>query len=162
MESKNESRKIRNPFVDLPDYNCFGCSPKNPFGLKMTFTEEGEEVVSVWDPQKHFQGYLEILHGGIQAALMDEIASWVIYVKLKTAGFTSKAEIRYHKKVYVNQGPLRIKAHASKMRRNLAEIEVALFDSNGQKCASGHLTYFTFPEEKAKGTMYYPASNDFF
>ncbi len=121
MASQNNQRKIRNPFVKLPGYNYFGCSPGNPFGLHMTFTEEGDEVVSNWDPEEKFQGYFEILHGGIQAALMDEISSWVVYVKLKTAGFTSKAEVRYHKTIYIDNGPLTIRAHSLGMRRNEAQ-----------------------------------------
>jgi len=128
----------------------------------MTFREEDDEVVSQWDPQEYFQGYFGILHGGVQAALMDEIASWVVYVKLKTAGFTSKAEVRYHQTVHVNKGPVTLRARASKMRRNLADIEVILLNSEGIKCASGLLTYFTYSEEKARDTMYYPAKNDFF
>ncbi|MBE0647678.1 MAG: PaaI family thioesterase [Bacteroidales bacterium] len=162
MASQNKQRKIVNPFVELPGYNCYGCSPDNSFGLHMTFAEEGEVVTSTWNPEKKFQGYFGILHGGIQAALMDEIASWVVYVKLKTAGFTSRAEVRYHKTVYVEKGPLKLYARPLKMRRNLADIEVKLFDSKGIKCASGIFTYFTFSEEQAKDTMYYPAHNDFF
>jgi len=162
MASQNNQRKIRNPFVKLPGYNCFGCSPGNAFGLQMTFVEEGDDVVSLWHPEEKFQGYFEILHGGIQAALMDEIASWVVYVKLKKAGFTSKAEVRYHKTIYINNGPLTIRARPLQMRRNLADIEVTVNDREGTRCASGIFTYFTFPDEKAKETMYYPAHNNFF
>jgi len=87
-------RKISNPFTGLDGYNCFGCSPDNISGLHMTFYEDDEELVSVWDPKDHFHGYLNILHGGIQATLMDEISSWVVYIKLRTAGFTSKLNVR--------------------------------------------------------------------
>ncbi|TSA27422.1 MAG: PaaI family thioesterase [Bacteroidetes bacterium] len=162
MALQNNSRKIYNPFLGLPGYNCFGCNPDNPAGLRMTFVEEGDELVSSWDPKSHFQGYFGVLHGGVQAALMDEIASWVVYVKLKTAGFTSRAEIRYHKTVFVNKGLLTIRAKVQQMRRNLADIEVTLVDSEENRCASGVFTYFTFPVEKTTESMYYPAYDNFF
>jgi acyl-coenzyme A thioesterase PaaI-like protein len=155
-------KKIRNPFTKYPDYKCFGCSPDNPFGLKMTFVEVGEEIHSVWDPSDWHQGYFQVLHGGIQATLMDEIASWVVYVRLKTAGFTSKAEIRYRKTVYVNQGPVKLIAKCISIRRNLADIQVRLINSEGVVAAEGVFTYFTYPPEKASDNLYYPGAEEFY
>ena len=155
-------KTLRNPFTKLEGYNCFGCSPDNQLGLHLTFTEEEEEIVSRWDPDTNFQGYFNILHGGIQAALMDEIASWTVYVKVKTAGFTSKAEIRYHKTVGMDQGPITLRSKVKQMRRNLADIEVLLFDRNNTLCAEGLLTFFTFPLDKSKQSMYYPDHTDFY
>jgi len=154
--------KLRNPFSHLEGYNCFGCSPHNPFGLRLTFFEEDDEIVSHWDPEKHFQGYFNILHGGIQATLMDEIASWTVYVKVKTAGFTSKAEIRYLKTVGIDQGPITLRAKVKQMRRNLADIEVSLFDKGSTLCAHGILTFFTFPADKSREKMYYPDPSQFY
>lgn len=155
-------KKLSNPFASLEGYNCFGCAPHNPLGLKMKFFEEGEYLVSEWDPENRYQGYHDVLHGGIQATLMDEIASWVVYVKLRTAGFTSRADVRYRKSVHVNKGPLTIRARCLQMRRNLADIEVKLYDSEKALCAEGTFTYFTFTNEKAREQMYYPGHSSFF
>jgi acyl-coenzyme A thioesterase PaaI-like protein len=156
-------KKIRNPFVPLRDYNCFGCSPNNPAGLHMTFYEDGDEIISTWEPQKNFQGFRDVLHGGIQAALMDEIASWVVYVRLKTAGFTSKAEVRYLRTVLLNrEGNLNLRARCEGMRRNLADVKVSLFDQEGILCTEGMFTYFTYSAEKARGTLYYPDHKEFY
>jgi acyl-coenzyme A thioesterase PaaI-like protein len=48
----------------------------------MTFFDDGEGIVSNWGPKEGYQGYDKVLHGGIQATLIDEIASWVVYVRL--------------------------------------------------------------------------------
>ena len=151
-----------NPFVALEGYNCFGCSPRNSLGLQMNFVEEGEEIVSYWEPKAQFQGYQTILHGGIQATLMDEIASWFVYVKLKSAGVTSKAEIRYIKPLYVDKGVLTIRASLVQMRRNLADIRVKIFDQDNILCAESLMVFFTVTPDKAKGTLYYPGSETFF
>jgi uncharacterized protein (TIGR00369 family) len=155
-------RKIRNPFRGLEGYNCFGCSPDNSSGLQLSFVEEGEELVSVWTPKSFLQGYHNILHGGIQATLMDEIASWVVYVKLDTSGFTSTMNVRYLKPVYVNDTRLTLRAHLKEMRRNLADIEVRLFDSDQNLCAQALITYFTFSKEKSHGRLYTPDHEQFF
>ena len=128
----------------------------------MNFFDDGEEIVSEWSPEDTYQGYHQVLHGGIQATLMDEIASWVVYVKLQTAGFTSRADIRYRKTVYVDHGPLRLRAKSTGMRRNLADIEVKLFDASGTLCSEGVFTYFTYSKEKAREHMFYPGPDKFF
>ncbi|MDP1623810.1 MAG: PaaI family thioesterase [Bacteroidales bacterium] len=155
-------KRLKNPFTKLEGYNCFGCSPDNQFGLRLKFTEENDEIVSHWNPETNFQGYFNILHGGIQAALMDEIASWTVYVKVKTAGFTSKAEIRYLKTVGMDQGPITLRSKLKQMSRNLADIVVLLYDRNNTLCAEGNLTFFTFPLDKSKRSMYYPDHEEFY
>jgi uncharacterized protein (TIGR00369 family) len=155
-------RKIRNPFRGLDGYNCFGCSPDNSSGLQLSFAEEEDELVSVWTPKDFLQGYHNILHGGIQATLMDEIASWVVYVKLDTSGFTSTMNVRYLKPVYVTDTRLTLRARVKELRRNLADIEVRLFDSDQNLCAQALITYFTFPKEKAQGRLYAPGHEEFF
>lgn len=50
-------KKIVNPWRKLAGYNCFGCSPDNEYGVKMEFYEDGDEVVSIWKPDEHYQGF---------------------------------------------------------------------------------------------------------
>jgi len=156
-------KKIRNPFLGRPDYFCFGCSPHNECGLKMTFFESGEEVVSYWKPDEHFQGYTNVLHGGIQTTLMDEIASWFVYVKLKTAGVTSKMEIKLKKTVFLNKGEITLRAKLLEMKKNIAKISVRIFDADENVCTEGIFEYFTFPQKIAVKKFDYPsAGNAFF
>ena len=155
-------RKLNNPFRGLEGYNCFGCSPDNHSGLQLSFFEDNDEMVSVWKPRPFFQGYLNVLHGGIQAALMDEIASWVVYVKLNTAGFTSNLNARYLKTVYVTEAEITLRASVKGMRRNLADIEVRLYNSQQVLCAEALITYFTFSKEKSAGRIYTPDTQDFY
>ena len=94
-------KKISNPWLGLvkDGYNCFGCAPTNPLGLKMEFYEDGDEIVSLWHSDDNYQGWLHTLHGGIQATLMDEIAAWVMARKLQCAGMTTHMEMKYRKPV---------------------------------------------------------------
>jgi uncharacterized protein (TIGR00369 family) len=155
-------RKIHNPFRERDGYNCFGCSPKHPSGLKLSFVEENNEIVSVWEPQPQFEGYQGVLHGGIQATLMDEIASWVVYVKIKRSGVTSSMNIRYHKPVSMDSGPLTIRSHVIAMRRNLADIHAVIYNRSGELCSEATITYFTFSEKVSKESFFYPGEEAFF
>ena len=59
----------------MDGYHCYGCDPNSPQGLRMEFYENGDEIVSVWHPRPEYQGWVNTLHGGIQATLADEISS---------------------------------------------------------------------------------------
>jgi len=128
----------------------------------MSFYEEGDEIVSDWEPQSRFEGYQGVLHGGIQAAIMDEIASWVVYVKIRVAGVTSSMDVRYHKPVYMAGGAVRVRSSVIRMRRNLADIRVGIYNQADELCSEAMITYFTFSEKKSKESFFYPGEEAFF
>lgn len=143
-------KKIKNPYIQTEGYNCFGCAPGNPIGLQLEFFETEDGVESSWLPGKNHEGYLNILHGGIQAALLDEIAAWVVTAKLKTAGFTTQMNIRLIKTTPANKGALKLKARLSEMKKNLAFIRAELYGPDGILCTEGDFIYFTYSRETAK------------
>ncbi|HNW53786.1 MAG TPA: PaaI family thioesterase [Bacteroidales bacterium] len=153
--------KINNPFHKLEGYNCFGCSPANEFGLRMNFRLEGEEVVCDWEPEAHLQGWVGVLHGGIQATLMDEIASWYVFVKLQTAGVTSKMEVKLLKPVLMDKAPFRLIARLHEMRRNVAVMQVQLFMNDGTLGAESLMHYYTYPQQVASEKLFYPGIEEF-
>ncbi len=155
-------KKIRNPYANLSGYNCFGCSPDNDRGLKMNFFEDGEFICCEWQPDESFQGYFNVLHGGIQMTLMDEIASWVVQVKLKTAGVTSRMDTRFIKTVLIETGPVYLKARLVSTKKMFAEIEVSLYNNNKELCASSMVTYYTVSDAKAREKFFYPGIEHFY
>lgn len=155
-------KKIINPYEDLEGYNCFGCSPKNELGLRMEFVEEEDLVTCTWEPEAHFAGYKRVLHGGIQATLLDEIASWCVQVKLKTAGVTANLDLRYKKPLFVDEGALTLKARIEKVERRIAHVHTELLNPAGEVCCTGIVKYFTYPEEIAREKLYYPEFERFF
>ena len=112
-------KKIINPWKNVEGYNCFGCAPHNEAGVKMEFYEDGNEVISIWKPRAEYPGWLNTLHGGIQAVLLDEICAWVILRKLQTTGVTSKMETRYRKSISTLDAHLVLRASIKEQRRNL-------------------------------------------
>lgn len=148
-------KKIINPWKDVEGYNCFGCAPQNPSGLKMEFYEDGDDIVSYWKPDDKYQGWLNTLHGGIQAVLLDEVCGWVVMRKLQTAGVTSKMETRYLKPVHTTDKLLTLRASIREQRRNIVIIEATLTNDAGEVCTQAVCTYFAFPREKAEYEMHF-------
>ena len=149
-KQNNVMRKIRNQWTGKKGYDCFGCCQDNPLGVKMEFYEDGDDIVCFWKPQAHYQGWTDTLHGGIQATLIDECASWVVFRKLQTTGVTSKLDVRYKKSIMTTEPQITIRAKLHEMRRNIAMIHVVIENSKGETCAEGEAVYFTFPQEKAR------------
>ncbi len=154
-------REINNPYKGLEGYMCFGCCPDNEFGLKLKFTENEDFIESEWEPAAWFQGYKNILHGGIQASLLDEIAGWAVSVKLGSSGVTSHLDIRYKKPVKVDEGNLKLRARVIKHEDRIATVEAVLLNSKGISCAEAVIEYYVLPEDKAKRDYYYPGKEKF-
>ena len=143
-------RRILNPWTQKEGYNCFGCCPTNPLGLHMEFFEDGDDVVSIWQPQTHYQGWVNTMHGGMLATLLDETAGWVVTRKLQTSGMTTHLDVHYKKAVPTNEGKLTIRGHIAEMKRNIAFIDVTIETASGVICVEGRATYFCMNAERAK------------
>ncbi len=134
----------------MEGYNCFGCNPGNEYGVKMEFYEDGDDIVSFWKPSPNYQSWINTMHGGILATLIDETAGWVVFRKLQTSGVTSNLEVKYRKAVSSLEPMLTLRGHIAEMKRNVAFIDVTLENSAGEICVEGRAVYFTFPKEKAQ------------
>ncbi|BDW78767.1 PaaI family thioesterase [Bacteroides finegoldii] len=148
-------KKIINPWKGLEGYNCFGCAPNNEVGVRMEFYEDSEEIVSIWKPRPEYQGWIDTLHGGIQAVLLDEICAWVVLRKLQTTGVTSKMETRYRKPIDTKDSHVVLRASIKEIKRNIVIIEAKLYNKDGEVCTEAVCTYFTFPQEKARKEMHF-------
>ena len=146
-------KKIKNPWLHKPGYNCIGCSPDNPMGLHLDFWEDGEDVVSRWTPTADYQGWIDTLHGGVQSLLLDEVAGWVVTRKLQTTGVTSKMEVQYVKPISTYDSLLTIRARISRQMRNVAFIEGEIYNAHGEVCTQATLTYFCASRQKAEESM---------
>jgi acyl-coenzyme A thioesterase PaaI-like protein len=155
-------RRILNPYTHIEGYNCFGCSPNNENGLQMKFVEDGEYLVCDWEPRGFLQGFFNVLHGGIQATLLDEIGFWTMQIKLKTAGVTSNMNTRLKLTVPTDKGKLKLRAKITGQRRNLVDVRCELFNPDGKLAAWSDNTYFSYPPDIAKEKLYYPDYDDFF
>jgi len=154
-------KKLNNPYAGKKNYNCFACSPDNEIGLQLDFYVDGGEVVSMWEPRKCFEGYHNILHGGIQTVLLDEIAAWTVNIKCKTGGVTKDIKAQFKKPVYLNRGKITIRGKILEIAEKLATVSTFLYDGENQLCSEAVITYYLFPEKIAKKKYGYPGIEAF-
>lgn len=155
-------KKLKNPYAVDKNYNCFGCSPHNKKGLRLKFVDEGEWVTADWTPEEDFAGYYNVLHGGIQATLLDEIACWAVNVQAKSGGVTTGLNIKYRSTVFVNAGAIKIRAKVIEQNRRLATVKAELYTSDGKIGSEADITYMIFPEAVAKEKLNWPGSDAFY
>ncbi len=128
--------------------HCFVCGRENPYGLKLDFydTAPGEVMVEYTVPEQ-YQGYPGVVHGGVVAAMLDEVTG-----RVHMGGdpprflFTAKLEIRYRKNVPIGQ-PLRIVGHAGKSRERTAVATAEILGPGGELLAEAEAVLVNVPEQ---------------
>jgi uncharacterized protein (TIGR00369 family) len=80
---------------DDPDNRCFGCSPHNEKGLALRFVRREPGVVECeYTAAPHLCGAPGVIHGGIQATLLDEAMGFAVHEHVGTKLWIVTAELR--------------------------------------------------------------------
>ncbi len=78
----------------VDDQMCFVCGKRNPSGLQLDFELVGDtEVRTSFLPTKQFQGFRDIVHGGIITTILDEVMVNGVWLRGIRA-VTGKLEVR--------------------------------------------------------------------
>ena len=82
-----------NNLVKDGTHMCFGCSDKNPIGLKLKFKLDGDICRSEFTAGDQHQGWNGYMHGGLIASLLDETMAWWLWLRdipIMTAEMTTR------------------------------------------------------------------------
>ncbi len=97
---------------DGPEARCFGCGQRNEHGLRLRFRRTGPGAVeATYQAPEHFAGAPGVVHGGIQAALLDEALGFAANAADDRRDFdivTVEFSLRYRRPAQIGQ-PLRIR-----------------------------------------------------
>ena len=111
---------------------------ENPVGLHLHIYETAPgEVESTYIAPEHFQGYPGVLHGGIVAAIIDEISGRAHMGSDPMDPrfmFTAKLEVKYRKNVPIGK-ELRIIGKAVKSKDRSAEAWAGIYDAETEELA---------------------------
>jgi uncharacterized protein (TIGR00369 family) len=81
------------------DQHCFVCGARNEQGLQLEFVPGDGTLSTIWVSQKRFQGYADVLHGGMISTILDEVMinlPWKVYGAPVT---TAELTVRFRKPV---------------------------------------------------------------
>jgi len=86
------------------DQMCFGCGSRNPRGLKLQFELDAQNrrLKTRWAPPKEFQGYRDIVHGGILGLVLDEMMVNLLWT-LKMPAVTAELKLRLSRPARVGE-----------------------------------------------------------
>ncbi|MGM0576518.1 MAG: PaaI family thioesterase [Myxococcota bacterium] len=83
------------PYTFGEEQTCFGCGPHNDRGLRLRFQREGDTVTTRFVLGTGYDGPPGLLHGGLQALVVDEIAGWTLVGLRGRIGLTTSMNVRY-------------------------------------------------------------------
>jgi len=81
---------------------CFACGVKNPIGLRINFTVEGDTCSGKFTGNENHVGWNDTIHGGIVYSALDDVTANVLYQQGRKA-HTAKCEIRYRQPLFVGE-----------------------------------------------------------
>lgn len=142
-------KDIKNPYRNSA---CFFCGPNNPAGLKLTFQEtetEPNELVCVWYPPATYKSFGQILHGGIQSGLFDEIMGWTTLHITKKVALTSGIQVEFLKPLYVEQ-QIEVRCRIESRNGSRINLTAEIKNSRQQICSKARGTYVLMDPEKFK------------
>jgi len=127
---------------------CFACGLQNPFGLQLTFFDNGlDEVRCEYTVPERFQGYPGIAHGGIVASILDEVLGRVSMIgDPMHFMMTATMELKYRQPVPLHT-PLTIFARKTKDRGRIAKAEGAVYLPDGSIAVEATMTLVDLPPQ---------------
>lgn len=87
----------------LPVYKqSFFCKADREDGLRLNMIYEDHTVYCDMMVDNRFEGYHDVVHGGMLFGILDVIIWYVIFMETKKVGMTRKAEMEFFKPVMCN------------------------------------------------------------
>ena len=142
--AEERAQPVQPPWEVLPDYQCFGCSPHNPAGLRLRFWEsvdgDGLEAPLVFG--RAHESYPGVVHGGIVVTVCDEIMGNLLVLRTGVTHFTVTLRTRFLAPLAVGTAyrcvaTVRSETGAGGQRQAAAEV----LDETGRTVASATGTY---------------------
>ncbi len=131
----------------IPNYPyCFVCGDKNKIGLKVAFFYENGKAKAQYTPTPEFEGYKDILHGGILSALLDEVMIYSIIAQ-GIISVTIQMEVKFKKPAKIGE-KLLLEGRVTDDKGKILLTEGKIFRQDGTIIAESKGKFF-----RAEGEM---------
>jgi len=119
---------------------CFGCGPDNPIGLKLKFRWDGKTARAKITPGEFYQGWADVLHGGIIMCILDEAMAYAALFEGMHC-VTARMQVTLKRQVSIGE-TLIATASITRKTRKLVETKAAISSKDGALVAEGTATQF--------------------
>ncbi len=118
------------------DHFCFVCGRENPSGLHLEFQLSEGRVRTEFISEKIYQGYKDIVHGGIISTIMDEAMVKAALMQGMPA-VTAEIEIRFKNPLIAGEKAF-VEAEIISSNRRIIETSATVEKSDRTRVAEGH------------------------
>jgi len=119
----------------LPAYkNSFFCDPDRKDGLQLKMYHKDGTVYCRFNIANDFEGYRNVLHGGMIFGILDVIIWYIIFMETKKICMTRHVEMEFTKPVMCNS-PYVAKGKVVKVKGRNFHAYAWVEDGNGDVCA---------------------------
>src|SRR5438874_2955221 len=128
------------PLAQLPhSRGCVVCGHDNPHGLHLSFEVNPHtgEVGATFVPGPEHIGFIDIVHGGVLATILDEAMVWCATWAGKRFCVCAEMTVRFRRSARVGEH-LRVAARVVSHRSRLLETEADIADGSGAIIAIGN------------------------
>lgn len=113
----------------LDDQYCFACGSLNPIGLRMEVSFRDNKAISRLALKREFQGWSDIVHGGMLATILDEIMAHAVIHYVGQA-VTTSLQVTFRAPLHVGEAFEAVGYVSEKKRRAaLAKGDIFLLKS---------------------------------
>jgi uncharacterized protein (TIGR00369 family) len=126
--------------VEVAPHGCFVCGDLNDHGLHVALrVGDGRAWTELVMTSSH-EGWAGVIHGGIIAALLDEVMGWALFQQ-DCWGVTAQLAVRYKAPVTVGQR-VRVEGWVTDVHRRIFHAVGRVLDaSSGLVLCTGEATY---------------------
>jgi len=129
---------------DFAAHACFACGQLNVHGLRLDLHASDDRCWTETTLPATFQGWEGITHGGIVAAILDEVMAWSL-IGEDRLGFTARLEVDFKRPVPV-ETPIRAEGWIAERRRRRFDTRATLTDAaSGTVLAEATAIYLGAP-----------------
>ena len=118
---------------------CFGCGQNNPIGLKLDFQWDGRNARAEFTPGESYQGWPNIVHGGIITTLLDEAMGHATIFSGFAYFLTAAIQVNFKRPALVGETVV-ITASVVKNEGRAVDTEAAISLPDGTLVAEGKAT----------------------
>jgi acyl-coenzyme A thioesterase PaaI-like protein len=128
--------------------NCFVCGRENPLGLKVAFyTTKPGTVEAKINFSKDYEGFPNIVHGGILSAILDEVTGRAQMLLKDRFMVTAQLTIKFCLPVLVDQ-PYTVLGVAGDIKGRVSKSTGQILDADGRILAEADAVFVDLAQEQ--------------